>query len=180
MDMSHQIIARIDALAAITAVPGEITRVFASPELKQAAEVITGWMQAAGCNVRCDAIGNVVGRYEGDRPGSPALVLGSHFDTVRNAGRWDGPLGVLTAIAVVDDLNASGRRLPFAIEVVAFSDEEGTRFASTLLGSRAMAGTFDTAVLAARDGSRTDGCDALRDAKPLRALCREPGRWSAR
>jgi allantoate deiminase len=98
-----------------------------------------------------DAIGNVCGRYEGDRPGMPCLMLGSHYDTVRDAGKWDGPLGVITAIACVTDLNRRGVRLPFAIEIVGFADEEGVRFASTLLGSRAIAGTFDQSVLDARD-----------------------------
>ena len=98
-----------------------------------------------------DAIGNVCGRYEGDRPGLPCLMLGSHYDTVRDAGQWDGPLGIITAISCVADLNRRGRRLPFAIEVVGFADEEGVRFASTLLGSRAIAGTFDVAALDSKD-----------------------------
>ena len=78
-------------------------------------------------------------------------MLGSHYDTVRDAGKWDGPLGVITAIACVADLNRRGVRLPFAVEVVGFADEEGVRFSSTLLGSRAIAGTFDDSVLGARD-----------------------------
>ena len=100
-----------------------------------------------------DAIGNVCGRYEGERPALPCLMLGSHYDTVRDAGKWDGPLGVISAIACVGDLNRRGVRLPFAIEVVGFADEEGVRFASTLLGSRAVAGTFDESVLNARDAN---------------------------
>ena len=84
-------------------------------------------------------------------PGLPCLMLGSHYDTVRDAGKWDGPLGLLTAISCVADLNRRGRRLPFAVEVVGFADEEGVRFASTLLGSRAVAGTFVESALNARD-----------------------------
>ena len=87
-------------------------------------------------------------------------MLGSHYDTVRDAGRWDGPLGLITAISCVADLNRRGKRLPFAIEVTGFADEEGVRFASTLLGSRAVAGTFDESVLSVRDA---DGV-AMRDA----------------
>jgi allantoate deiminase len=109
------------------------------------------WMKDAGMAAHLDAIGNVCGRYEGDRPGLPCLMLGSHYDTVRDAGKWDGPLGVITAIACVADLNRRGVRLPFAIEVIGFADEEGVRFASTLLGSRAVAGTFDESLLNARD-----------------------------
>jgi allantoate deiminase len=78
-------------------------------------------------------------------------MLGSHYDTVRDAGKWDGPLGLITAISCVADLNRRGQRLPFAIEVVGFADEEGVRFASTLLGSRAVAGTFVESALNVRD-----------------------------
>src|SRR5438132_10287521 len=108
-------------------------------------------MKDAGMAAHLDAIGNVSGRYEGERPGLPCLMLGSHYDTVRDAGKWDGPLGLLTAISCVADLNRRGRRLPFAIEVIGFADEEGVRFASTLLGSRAVAGTFVESALNVRD-----------------------------
>ena len=106
-------------------------------------------------------IGNVCGRYEGDRPDLPCLMLGSHYDTVRDAGKWDGPLGLITAISCVADLNRRGKRLPFAIEVVGFADEEGVRFASTLLGSRAVAGTFDESALGSKDRSGITMRDAL-------------------
>ena len=108
-----------------------------------------------------DAIGNVCGRYEGDRPGLPCLMLGSHYDTVRDAGKWDGPLGLITAISCVADLNRRGRRLPFAVEVVGFADEEGVRFASTLLGSRAVAGTFVESALNSRDRAGISMRDAM-------------------
>src|SRR6516162_10470197 len=104
-------------------------------------------------SARLDAIGNVCGRYEGEQPRSPCLMLGSHYDTVRDAGKWDGPLGLISAISCVADLNKRGRRLPFAIEVTGFADEEGVRYASTLLGSRAIAGTLNESVLATKDGS---------------------------
>ena len=94
-------------------------------------------------------------------PGLPCLMLGSHYDTVRDAGKWDGPLGVITAIACVADLNRRGVRLPFAVEVVGFADEEGVRFSSTLLGSRAVAGTFDESVLNARDSAGISMREAL-------------------
>ncbi len=112
-------------------------------------------------SAKLDAIGNVCGRYEGERPGLPCLMLGSHYDTVRDAGKWDGPLGVITAISCVADLHKRGRRLPFAVEVIGFSDEEGVRFASTLLGSRAVAGTFNEGVLTSRDDTGTTMREAL-------------------
>jgi allantoate deiminase len=105
----------------------------------------------------------VVGRYEGRTPGLPALVLGSHLDTVRDAGKYDGMLGVVTAIACVKALHARGERLDFAVQVVGFGDEEGVRFQSTLLGSRALAGTFDPAFLDLRDADGITVAQALRD-----------------
>jgi allantoate deiminase len=145
------IVARIDELGNISEAAGQLTRTFLSKEHRAAAECILGWMREAGMRACLDAIGNVCGRYEGDRPGLPCLMLGSHYDTVRNAGKWDGPLGIITAIACVAELNRRNQRMPFAIEVIAFADEEGVRFASTLLGSRAVAGTFDESVLNSRD-----------------------------
>jgi allantoate deiminase len=88
-------------------------------------------------------------------------MIGSHYDTVRDAGKWDGPLGLITAISCVADLNRRGRRLPFAIEVTGFADEEGVRFASTLLGSRAVAGTFVESVLGTKDRAGITMHDAL-------------------
>ena len=117
-------------------------------------------------------------------PKLPALLLGSHFDTVRNAGKWDGPLGVITAIACVADLNRRGKRLPFAIEVAAFADEEGVRFASTLLGSRAVAGTFDESVaVAARSRRHQHARGACRASASIRehigAAARAPSEYLA-
>jgi allantoate deiminase len=149
--LGREIVGRIGALGAVSETPENLTRIFLSPEHRAAADLLLSWMQEAGMRAHLDAIGNVCGRYEGDRPGLPCLMLGSHYDTVRDAGQWDGPLGIITAIACVADLNRRGRRLPFAIEVVGFADEEGVRFASTLLGSRAIAGTFDEAALSSKD-----------------------------
>ena len=149
--LGDEIVSRINQLGTISETAENLTRIFLSPEHRIAADLILSWMKDAGMAAHLDAIGNVCGRYEGDRPGLPCLMLGSHYDTVRDAGKWDGPLGVITAIACVADLNRRGVRLPFAIEVVGFADEEGVRFASTLLGSRAVAGTFDESLLDARD-----------------------------
>jgi allantoate deiminase len=151
--LGEAIVGRINALATISQDPGNLTRIFLTSEHRAAAELIMGWMREAGMNAHLDAIGNVCGRYEGERPRLPCLMLGSHYDTVRDAGKWDGPLGLITAISCVGDLNRRGRRLPFAIEVAGFADEEGVRFASTLLGSRAIAGTFKESVLATMDST---------------------------
>ncbi len=159
--LGDEIVDRVHELGAISEAPGQLARFFLTREHRVAAELILAWMRSAGMQAHLDAIGNVCGRYEGDRPALPCLMLGSHFDTVRDAGKWDGPLGLITAISCVADLHKRGRRLPFAIEVTAFADEEGVRFASTLLGSRAMAGTFDARVLNARDNTGLSMHDAL-------------------
>src|SRR6266849_6664064 len=159
--LGQEIVRRIGALSAISETPDHLTRIFLTPEHRAAAELILSWMRDAGMRAKLDAIGNVCGRYEGDRPGLPCLMLGSHYDTVRDAGKWDGPLGLVTAISCVGAMHKRGQRLPFAIEVIGFADEEGVRFASTLLGSRAVAGTFDESVLGVRDSAGISMRDAL-------------------
>jgi len=163
VSLGEEIAGRITELGAISESKAHLTRLFLTSEHRAAADLILGWMRDAGMRAHIDAIGNVCGRYEGERPGLPCLMLGSHYDTVRDAGEWDGPLGLITAISCVANLNRNGRRMPFAIEVVGFADEEGVRFASTLLGSRAVAGTFDESVLSARDQAGIALRDALKD-----------------
>ncbi|MBB5640782.1 allantoate amidohydrolase [Cryobacterium roopkundense] len=137
------ILDRCDELATHSALPGGlIERVYLSPEHAAVNALAADWMKQSGLTTWQDAAGNQCGRLEGATPGLPALLLGSHLDTVPCAGRYDGILGVLLAIAVADRVRVSGRVLPFALEVVAFGDEEGTRFGTTLLGSRALAGTW--------------------------------------
>ncbi|MDH2310666.1 allantoate amidohydrolase [Methylobacterium brachiatum] len=163
MIFAPRIQARLDALAAITAEPGTITRLYLTPEQARAEALVAGWMREAGMAVRHDAVGNLIGRIEGPEPGGPALVVGSHLDTVRNAGRYDGPLGVVTGIACVEALARDGIRLPHALEVVAFADEEGVRFSATLIGSRAFAGRLDPAVLDVADADGVTLAAAMRD-----------------
>src|ERR1700704_419928 len=155
------IVGRIDELAAISETEKHLTRIFLTKEHRAAADLLLSWMSEAGMRAHLDAIGNVCGRYEDERSGLPCLMLGSHYDTVRDAGKWDGPLGLITAICCVADLHRRGRRLPFAVEVAGFADEEGVRFSSTLLGSRAVAGTFDESVLNACDRAGVSMRDAL-------------------
>ena len=131
-----------DELAAITAEPGRITRVYLSPEHAAVNAVVGGWMRAAGLRTWQDGAGNLHGRVEGRTVDAPTLLLGSHLDTVVDAGRYDGIVGVLMAVRTAARLTADGP-LPFALQVVAFSDEEGTRFGKALLGSSAVAGVWD-------------------------------------
>lgn len=137
-----RVMARCDTLAELSETPGELTRVYLSAQHIQANRLVGEWMAAVGMTTWQDSVGNICGRYEGLDPQAPALLLGSHLDSVRNAGRYDGPLGVLTAIEVVTHLHTHGMRLPMAVEIVGFADEEGTRFDITLLGSRGLTGTW--------------------------------------
>src|SRR5580700_1516606 len=159
--LGDEIVGRINELGAISETPEHLARFFLTREHRAAADLILTCMRSAGMRAYLDAIGNVCGGYEGDRPALPCLMLGSHYDTVRDAGKWDGPLGLITAISCVADLHKRGRRLPFAVEVTGFADEEGIRFASTLLGSRAVAGTFNERVLNSKDSAGVSMREAL-------------------
>ncbi|MBB3857999.1 allantoate deiminase [Xanthomonas arboricola] len=143
--------------------PGGLFRAWLSPAHHAAVAQVGEWMRQAGMQVRLDAAANLIGRYEGARADAPALLIGSHLDSVRDAGRYDGPLGILLGIECVAALNAQGRRLPFAIEVIAFGDEEGSRFPASMFCSRAVAGTLDPATLAVTDAAGTDVASALAD-----------------
>ncbi len=164
------LMARLEEFATFTAEPGAMTRLCFSPQHRAAADQLMAWMREAGMDVHLDPAGTVVGRYEGAQPGAPALLLGSHIDTVRNGGKYDGNLGVLAAVAAVAELNRLGERLPFAVEVLGFGDEEGVRFPVTLTGSRAAAGRFDPAALEGRDR------DGVRFADALAAFGGDPAR----
>ena len=137
----------LDQLSRITEREHGISRQFLTPEHKKVNDLVGNWMRLAGMVVWQDPIGNIFGRYQGNQNDLPVLMLGSHLDTVVDAGKYDGILGVATAIHCVAALHNRKKRLPFALEVIGFADEEGTRFQSTYLGSKAVAGTFDYAAL---------------------------------
>ncbi|WP_295477649.1 allantoate amidohydrolase [uncultured Pseudomonas sp.] len=158
-----RVMARCDELATLSATPGALTRVYLSPQHRQANALVGEWMQAAGMRVWQDSVGNICGRYEGRRAGASALLLGSHLDTVRDAGRYDGMLGVITAIEVVQHLHDQQRRLDHAIEIVGFADEEGTRFGITLLGSRGLSGTWPAHWLDETDADGISVAQAMLD-----------------
>ncbi|MCL9672482.1 allantoate amidohydrolase [Citrobacter sp. MNAZ 1397] len=139
---ARRVMERCDTLAEISETPGQLTRVYLSTEHLRANAQVAQWMQEAGMVTWQDAVGNICGRYEAANDGAQAVLLGSHLDTVRDAGRYDGMLGVLTAIEVVDWLHRQNLRGSQAIEIVGFADEEGTRFNITLLGSRGLTGTW--------------------------------------
>jgi allantoate deiminase len=159
--LGRRLMDRLEALARFSDDADGLTRLYLSPSHKRAAGALAGWMREVDLDVRLDAVGTLIGRYEGATAGDPALLVGSHIDTVRHAGKYDGALGVLAALTAVEALSRSGERLPFAIEVVAFGDEEGVRFPSTLRGSRALAGTLDAATLDERDADGVSVREAL-------------------
>jgi len=167
MDMTIEataqaVMERCDILGGYSEEPARLTRRYGTPAMRQVNERVAVWMHDAGMTVRQDNAGNLVGRYEASSLGARTLMLGSHLDTVRDAGKYDGPLGVLTALACVQRLHDRQQRLPFAIELFAFADEEGLRFHSSYLGSKVVAGTFDPATLRLADTEGVTLAEAMR------------------
>ena len=170
--LAAEVLARCEALAGETERPGTITRTFLSPPIRRVHAHLDGWMRAAGMEVRLDTAANLIGRYPaiGGRDQAPTLLIGSHLDTVPDGGRYDGALGVLLGLAAVRALDRAGRRLPFAVEVVGFSEEEGVRYRTPYLGSLALSGRFDPALLDMVDDAGQTMADAFR------AFGLDPGR----
>ncbi len=158
---ARRMMARLDALAEFSDDPPQLTRLFLSPAHRRAADQFIAWAAEIGLKARIDPVGNVRARYEGKLPNAPALMIGSHIDTVRDAGRFDGAFGALAALAVVETLAAEKRRLDVAIEIVAFGDEEGVRFPRTMTGSRALAGVNEPSALEQKDGAGVTMREAL-------------------
>lgn len=177
---AKQLVGMLDELGRVTDEPGNLTRTFLSPAMKRANALVTGWMKDAGLTVRVDAVGNLIGRLEACRAGSPdpaaiarkgraretrlakTLLLGSHLDTVRDAGKFDGALGVLLPIVALGELRRRDVQLPFAVEVLGFSEEEGVRFASAYLGSEGYTGRLKAATLGLRDSAGVTVGEALQ------------------
>lgn len=150
---ADKIMARIEELASITETEQGLTRTFGSGAWREAALTIQSWMQDAGLHAWIDNIGNVRGRLRCQLPCAKTLVIASHMDTVVNAGKFDGPLGVVMGLDTLEQLMHNHTTLPFHIELVAFSDEEGCRFHTTYLGSKVLAGAFEPALLDKRDAA---------------------------
>ena len=161
MSAARDVIGRCRLLAGFSEEAGCTTRTFLSPPMRDVHADLTRWMTEIGMTVRVDAAGNLRGLYPGSSSHAPRLFIGSHLDTVPRAGAFDGVLGVVLGIALVQRVH--GHRFPFAIEVVGFSDEEGVRFGVPFIGSRALAGTVDEALLARRDADGRSVADAIGD-----------------
>ena len=156
-------VARCDALgvAPYSDLASGLYRGYLTPAYLASQDALAGWMAEAGMTVRRDPAANLIGHYAGTHPQAPALVIGSHLDSVRDGGRYDGPLGIMLGIECVAILHAQHRRLPFSIEIYAFGDEEGSRFPAAMLTSRAVAGTLEPAALAIADADGVSLASAL-------------------
>ena len=144
---------------------------------QRTARQLEEWMRACGMDTHIDAVGNVVGRYLSDQPDAKTLITGSHYDTVKDGGKYDGRLGILLPMAIVRKLHARGERLPYHLEIIGFAEEEGVRYKSTFLGSNAVAGRFDLALLDKVDDAGVPMREALRgaghDAAIIPAIARD-------
>jgi allantoate deiminase len=146
---AEKTLARCGRLASFSEDQGSLRRTFLSPPMIDCHREIASWMEPLGVPVRVDSAGNLRASYPGIRPGAPRLMIGSHLDTVPNAGAYDGMLGVVLAVSLLETLG--GRKLPFGIEVVGFSEEEGVRFGVPFIGSRALVGRIDEELLRTED-----------------------------
>lgn len=171
------IIAMADDLASLSEDSGVLTCSYLTPAHRATAARIRDFMLAAGLDTHIDAVGNVIGLLAGD-PSRQRVLTGSHYDTVINAGNYDGRLGIVLPIAVAGSLRRAKRTLPYTLEIIAFAEEEGVRFKSTFLGSRAVTGNFDPRALDSVDANGTTLSEAIRDAgydiAAIPALARDP------
>ncbi len=158
---AEEVIARCRKLARFSEDAGGTRRTFLSAPMRECHREIAAWMEPLGVETRIDAAGNLRGLYPGAESKAPRLLLGSHLDTVPNAGAFDGVLGVVLAIALLEGLD--GRRLPFGIEVVGFSEEEGVRFGTPFIGSRALIGRLDNELLDREDARGVSVRKAIAD-----------------
>ncbi len=176
----ERLVRRLDELGRISDERGRLTRTFLSPAMRRANALVGKWMRRAGLETREDAAGNLVGRMRSRRAGARTLLLGSHLDTVRDAGRFDGALGVLLPIAALESLGDGRAKLPFHVEVIGFSEEEGVRFSSAYLGSKGYVGGLAAADLRRRDAEGVTVREALAGAfgrgwRPPRSAHRRGG-----
>ncbi len=161
VNLAEKVIARCRKLASFSEDSGGTRRTFLSAPMRDCHREVSSWMKSPGMGVSVDAVGNLRGYYSGASPGAPRILMGSHLDTVPNAGAFDGILGVVLAIGLAESLG--GLRLPFGIEVVGFSEEEGVRFGVPFIGSRALVGRADEELLDRKDAQGISVRKAIQD-----------------
>jgi OHCU decarboxylase len=178
LDFGPAIMQWSEDLAAWSDDENALTCAYMTPAHRQTAAQLLEWMREAGMDAHIDAVGNVAGVYRSDSPNAKTLITGSHYDTVRNGGKYDGRLGILLPIAIVRHLHQRGEKLPFHLEVIGFAEEEGVRFKSTFLGSTAITGRFDLSLLDQTDADGATMRDALlaagHDVARISAIARNP------
>jgi allantoate deiminase/N-carbamoyl-L-amino-acid hydrolase len=179
MDFGHQILAMAERLAVHSDSPTGLDCTYLGPAHRATAADLHAWMQSAGLAATIDGVGNVIGRLATADPAAKTLVIGSHYDTVRNAGKYDGRLGILAGIVLAREIARRRLALPFHLDIAAFSEEEGVRFLTAYLGSAAYTGRFDPAWLDRRDQDGVRLGEALSaggfDAASIPALSRRAG-----
>jgi OHCU decarboxylase len=178
LDFGPAIMQWSEDLAAWSDDENALTCAYMTPAHRQTAAQLLDWMREAGMDAHIDAVGNVAGIYRSEAPNAKTLITGSHYDTVRNGGKYDGRLGILLPIAIVRHLRQRGEKLPFHLEVIGFAEEEGVRFKSTFLGSTAITGRFDLSLLDQTDADGATMRDALlaagHDVARISAIARNP------
>lgn len=180
LDLGRRLLQRLDEAAEYSCPGPGVTRLYASEEHRELLAMLSVWMRRAGLEPELDAVGNLVGRCPRALRGEPALILGSHQDSVIEGGKYDGMLGVAMPLLALEAIREQGGQPACPVEVVAFGDEEGVRFPSTLVGSRALAGTLDPAVLVGIDEDGVTLSEALKSlgAEPanIAKVARDPSR----
>ncbi|NNG25313.1 allantoate amidohydrolase [Telluria aromaticivorans] len=173
-----QVMEWAEQLGAISDSVDHLTCAYMTPAHQRTAAQLRDWMIESGMDVHIDAVGNVVGRYAAAQPDAKTLITGSHYDTVRNGGKYDGRLGILLPITLVAHLKERGERLPFHLEVIGFAEEEGVRFRSTFLGSSAITGRFNPILLEQQDAEGVTMREALvsagHDPAAIAGIARDP------
>jgi allantoate deiminase/N-carbamoyl-L-amino-acid hydrolase len=176
--LGERIVALAAHLAQWSDTPDGLTCTYLTPAHRAVAAELRDLMRAAGMTAEIDGVGNVVGRYAAADPAAKSLIVASHYDTVLNAGNYDGRLGILTGLVAVEELHRRGKRLPFHVDVIGFSEEEGVRFSVHYIGSSAIAGRFDMRVLQRRDAAGQSVADVIHkagfDPEAIPSLARRP------
>src|SRR5690349_15426828 len=163
LQRAEKILQRINELAAISEDQGYITRTYGTPAFIEGRNKVQQWMKEAGLQTRTDNIGNIRGVLASANKNAKTFVIASHIDTIINAGRFDGPMGVLMGLDLIEELVRSKTAIPFHIELIGFCDEEGCRFHTTYLGSKAVAGSFDKAMLDIKDAKGISLQEVIRE-----------------
>jgi len=176
--LGERIIALAARLAQWSETPDGLTCTYLTPAHRAVAVELRDLMRAAGMTAEIDVVGNVVGRYAAADSGAKALIVASHYDTVINAGNYDGRLGILAGLVAVEELHRTGRRLPFHVDVIGFAEEEGVRFSAHYIGSSAISGRFDMRILQRRDAAGQSVANAIHkagfDPETIPSLARRP------